>query len=105
MKNRNYRSSVQGRAVGIADAEKILHKAEVHFGLDRGEMGKLPRGDPRRAAIAWAVHRRCCVQLAWLAEQLNLSSAANASQQIRRFRKITSRTLPMELRSWRRDLS
>ena len=41
MKNRNYRSSALGRDAGIADARKILHRAERHFGLGDGEAGAL----------------------------------------------------------------
>ena len=80
-----YSNSALGRDAGIDDAEKILLMAEPHFGLGGGEIGRLPRGDLRRVAIGWAIHRRCCLPLSWVAEQLKLSSAANASQQIRRF--------------------
>ena len=55
MKNRNYRSSALGKDAGIADAGKILNRAQRHFGLGEGEVGKLPRGDLRRAAIGWAI--------------------------------------------------
>ena len=105
MKNRTYRSSALGRDAGIVDATEILHRAEKHFGLGKGEMMKLPRGDVRRAAIGWAIHRRCCTSLSWVAEQLNLSSAANASQQIRRFDVRKTNSLPKDIRAWKKLMS
>ena len=105
MKNRNYRSSALGRDAGIADARRILHRAEQHFRLGEGELGRLPRGDLRRAAIGWAIRRQCCVPLIWVAEQLNLSSAANASQQIRRFDVRKQSSLPKKIRAWKKLMS
>ncbi len=37
----------------------------------------------------------------WIAEHLNLKSAANASQQIRRFHQVPDKELPMEVRTWK----
>ncbi len=105
MKNRTYRSSTLGRDAGIVDATEILHRAEKHFGLGKGELRKLPRGDVRRAAIGWAIHRRCCTSLSWVAEQLNLSSAANARQQIRRFDVRKTNSLPKDIRAWKKLMS
>jgi REP element-mobilizing transposase RayT len=104
MKNRTYRSSALGRDAGTADATEILRRAQKHFGLGEAELGTLPRGDLRRAAIAWAIHRHCCAPLGWVAAQLNLSSAANASQQIRRFAAMEPRSLPEEVRQWRKQM-
>ena len=105
MKNRTYRSSAIGRDAGIADAGKILLRAEQHFGLGEGELARLQRGDLRRAAIGWAIHRQTCTPLGWIAEQLNLSSAANASQQIRRFDLRKASSLPKEERAWKKLMS
>ena len=59
MKNRNYRTSALWRDAGISDATKILDRAERHFGLDEGEVGKLPRSDLRRADGAWPSGSTC----------------------------------------------
>jgi hypothetical protein len=37
----------------------------------------------------------------WIAERLNLKSAANASQQIRRFHLVPDKDLPREVRAWK----
>ncbi|MFT5410310.1 MAG: putative transposase [Verrucomicrobiales bacterium] len=105
MKKRTYRSSALGRDAGIVDATEILRKAEKYFELGKGELKKLPRGDVRRAAIGWVIHRRCCTPMGWVAEQLNLRSAANASQQIRRFGTTKPAMLSEELRQWREQMS
>ena len=105
MKDRNHRSSALGRDVGIAYAKEILRKAGEHFGLDAGELKKLPRGDLRRAAIGWAIHRKSCIHLGSIAAQLNLGSAANASQQIRRFDGRKLSLLPEDVRAWNRQFT
>ncbi|MFT4548993.1 MAG: hypothetical protein ACI9UA_003486 [Pseudoalteromonas tetraodonis] len=43
--------------------------------------------------------------LVWVAEQLNLSSAANASQQIRRFDTRKPSSLPKDIGAWKKLLS
>lgn len=50
-------------------------------------------------SVAWAVAKETSVPHAWIAERLNLKSAANASQQIRRFHKGPEKELPKEVRS------
>ncbi|MDB4491599.1 hypothetical protein N9260_01100 [bacterium] len=105
MKNRTYRCSSLGKDAGIGEAAKLLQRAGQHFGLSKGEMGKLSRGDLRRAAIGWAIHRQSGTPMAWIAEKLNLSSAANASQQIRRLDGRKLRSLPKDVPAWRKRMT
>ncbi len=59
------------------------------------------KGDLRRAAIAWAIWTRTSgVSQAWIAERLNLRSAPNVCQQVRRFQKLKPKELPREIREW-----
>jgi hypothetical protein len=61
------------------------------------------RGDWRRSSVAWALAKETSVPHAWIAEKLNLKSAANASQQIRRFHLVPTRRLPREVKSWKQS--
>ena len=55
--------------------------------LTAEELVRLPGSDPRKVALASAIWEQTTVSQAWLAEHLHLRSAANASQQIRRYRQ------------------
>jgi len=59
------------------------------------------RGDWRRSFVARALARETSVVYAWIAEELNLKSAANASQQIRRFHREPEKALPKVVKQWK----
>lgn len=80
--NRNYRSSKLGRAQTQQEGEEWLALGRKHFSVE-GSLTAAPRAE--RVAIAWALHRKTNQKQAWIAEQLDLRSAANVSQQVRRF--------------------
>ncbi len=64
------------------------------------------RGDLRRSAIAWAVWTKTSgVSQQWIADELNLRSAANVSNQLRKFAKLPSKELPLEIRKWIKSIS
>ncbi|HUF62042.1 MAG TPA: hypothetical protein VMN36_08200 [Verrucomicrobiales bacterium] len=61
-------------------------------------------GDWRHNPVAWAVAKETSVPQEWIAERLNLKSAANASQQVRRFDQLPDRELvkqPEHLTPWK----
>ena len=71
--------------------------------MDEAALTEDRRKDWRRASVAWAVAKETSVPHAWIAEELNLKSAANASQQIRRFQLEPEKSLPKEVRTWKRS--
>lgn len=100
--NRNYSGSPQGKDRSRHDAEAILEKAVSHFNLEGPDpVGALKRGDRRKVAIAWAIWRRTSMPQKWIADQTGLKSAANVSQQVRRYSGLTERKLSAEEREWR----
>jgi len=101
--SRDYRASETVRDHNEKRAREILSEAETHFGASLEILRVVKRGDWTRAAIAWAIWRETIVSQRWIAEELNLKSAANASQQIRRFAKLHARELPKLLRSWKQS--
>ena len=102
-RNRNYRSSRQGHERREDEAKATLRQGCRFFGLNLEKVRDLPRGDLRRVAIAWAIHRRSCVPQSWIAQELNLCSPANVSQQVRRFERRSVKTLPRRIAAWKRD--
>jgi hypothetical protein len=67
------------------------------------QLGEVRRNDLTREAVAWAIWKETIVSQKWIAETLILKSAANASQQIRRFSKLKDSELPKSIRSWRKS--
>ena len=102
-KSRNYRSRSAGPAKdhGLRRAEEIVAEGERHYRLDESGLRMDRRGDWRRASVAWAVAKETSAPHSWIAQRLNLKSAANASQQIRRFALASERELPKEVRAWK----
>src|SRR5690606_1215213 len=96
-KSRNYRSRSAGPAKdhGLRRAEEIVAEGERHDRLDESGLKMDRRGDWRRASVAWA--KETSAPHSWIAQRLNLKSAANASQQIRRFALASERELPKEV--------
>ena len=70
------------------------------LGLTEDDL-KISRGsDPRKVSLAWAIARSTTVSQRWIANRLTMRSAANVSQQIRRFEaKLESQSDP-QTRSW-----
>ncbi len=100
-KNRNYRSSPLGKDHAEQSANTILETAVDHFGFDEMDDMKIPaRGDLTRVAIACRVFHETTMSLGWIAEQLNLKSAANVGQQVRKFRAMETKEWPVSIRKW-----
>ncbi len=85
--NRNYRSSPIGKEQERRTAEEWIEVGKAHFRLDLPSEGRQHHRE--RVAIAWALHRRTNQAQKWIAEKLGLHSAANVSQQVRRFQLET----------------
>ena len=83
--NRNYRSSLEGRAKGLTEAKELVTLGFRHFGIGEKEMESTPGTYRPKVAIAWALHARTTVSQTWIAERLGMKSASNVSQQIRRW--------------------
>jgi putative transposase len=73
-----------GRDHAQAEAERIVRDGLQRFGLSESDLESLPGSDPRKVAIARTVHRNTTTLLGWTAKRLQMKSAANVSQQLRR---------------------
>jgi putative transposase len=83
-RNRNYQSTQMGRDHAQAEAERIVRDGLQRFGLSESDLESLPGSDPRKVAIAGTVHRNTTTLLGWTAKRLQMKSAANVSQHLRR---------------------
>ena len=80
-------ASEEKRAHGEQEAWRLLAEGMAVAELSVEELPRLPGSDARKVAIAQVLWGQTTVGMKWLAEQLHLRSAANASQQIRRYRQ------------------
>jgi putative transposase len=86
-RHRSANASSEKRAHGENEARRLIAEGKVIAGLTDEELAELPGSEARKVAIAAVVWGRTTVGMKWIAENLHLRSAANASQQIRRYRQ------------------
>ncbi len=82
--NRTYGSSPQHRAHGQQEAEKLLAKGLRVHQLSPKLVSELRGTDPRKIAIAVNLWQNTTASQAWIADHLQMKSAANVSQILRR---------------------
>jgi putative transposase len=99
-RNRNYRTSRQAHDHAEFRAEELIRTGMAALGL-RDEDLKLARGgDARKVSLAWAIARSTTVSQSWIAQKLGMKSAANVSQQIRRFELNREQLTDPRIRKW-----
>ena len=99
VRHRSGRTGGESRAHGKQEAERLLKAGLEAAGLTPEEVKRLPGSERRKVAIARVIWQQTTVNLEWLAGQLSLKSAANASQQMRRWQPEVN-DLPKALRTW-----
>ena len=107
-KDRGVRGSELYQRHDKVGAERILRQGEKHFGAKLEVLSEPRYGDLRRVALAYALVKRTTVSRSWIAERLNLKSAANVSQRVKKFEQEKAGRLGELERKWRskiQDLS
>jgi putative transposase len=102
-RNRTYRSGAIARAHDRAEAERLLREGLVAAALEETVLASMPGSDARKRALANLLLERTLVRQSWVAERLAMGSAANVSQQVRRYR-IKKPKLPPKLRAYLRSV-
>ena len=100
---KDFRSSDQARDHDLWDGERMISKAVQQFALKSGlreEFTALPRGDLRRVAVAWAVHRRTSLRQSWIVDRLGVRSGDNVSAQVRKLSTRASEELSPRIQAW-----
>jgi hypothetical protein len=85
-KNRTYRSAPLFRAHDERQAQRLLNGGLAVAGLSTRELDSLPGSDVRKVALANLLLERTVARQSWIADKLAMRSAANVSQQVRRYR-------------------
>jgi aryl-alcohol dehydrogenase-like predicted oxidoreductase len=69
--------------------------------LRREDELKASKGsEPRKVSLAWAIARSMTMSRSWTANRLNMSNAANVSQQVRRFEAGFKRQTDSRIKEW-----
>lgn len=98
--SRAYRKTPQVTAHGEEQAKRWLADGLKAAGLMAKDLSALKGSDLRKLALAELLWKRTTVSQEWIAEKLSMRSAANVSQQLRRFdRAKANAKLPMELQN------
>ena len=98
-RNRTYRSGAVSRAHDEREAERLLSEGLAAAGLEEDALNHLPGSDVRKMALASLLLERTVTRQSWIAERLAMRSAANVSQQVRRYR-IENPKLPAKLKAY-----
>ena len=86
-KGRALAASAESRAThDQAEAERLVADGMKEMGLTPEELNRLFGSEPRKVAMAQAVHACTSVPQTWTAERLRMKSAANVSQQLQRLK-------------------
>ena len=101
--SRPYKIDEQAADFAELTAERIIANGVAHFhltGTDSEHFAALPRGDVRRDAIAWELWKKTSLPQRWIAERLELRSAANVSDRVRRFDRKDAKQQAVKIRKW-----
>ncbi|HEY2714054.1 MAG TPA: transposase [Chthoniobacterales bacterium] len=83
-RSRAYRGAAVRQAHGMERAQRWLEQGLAAAGLRQEELPRLRGSDPRKVNLAQLLWRRTTVTQEWLADKLQMRSAANVSQLLRR---------------------
>jgi REP element-mobilizing transposase RayT len=98
-RNRTYRSAPVARAHDQSEAERLVTEGLAAARLEESMLASLPGSDVRKVALASVLLARTVANQGWIATRLAMCSAANVSQQVRRFRSRTP-DLPASLKKY-----
>ena len=82
-----------------AEAEQIVRDGMGCLQMSAAELKMTAGSDPKKVVIAKAVHEKTAVSRRWTAARLEMKSAMNVSQQIKRL-KTGKLNLPKEAKRW-----
>jgi REP element-mobilizing transposase RayT len=102
--SRAYRKTPQVASHSEGQAECWLAEGLQAAGLAAKNLSGLKGSDPRKLALAELLWKRTTVSQEWIAEKLSMRSAANVSQQLRRFERVKEQSkLSPEMRGFLKD--
>jgi putative transposase len=85
LSSRNRRSTHQWSDHAEASATALIRQGLKALELSEDQLKASNGSEPRKVSLAWAIARSTTMSQSWIADRLNMRSAANVSQQVRRF--------------------
>jgi hypothetical protein len=93
-------STHQWRDHAQASATDLIRRGLKALELSEDQLKASKESEPRKVSLAWAIARSTTVTQTWIANRLNRRSAANVSQQVRRFEKELKRQTDSRIKEW-----
>lgn len=98
--NRNRRTTDQWRDHAQQSATDLIRQGLKTLGLSEAQLRATKGSEPRKVSLAWAVARSTTLSQTWIADHLHMRSAANVSQQVRRFESQLKRQTDPRIKRW-----
>jgi putative transposase len=86
--------------ISQVSATDLIRQGLKTLGLSEDELKASKGSEPRKVSLAWAIARSTTMSQSWIADRLNMRSAANVSQQVRRFETGLKRQTDSRIREW-----
>jgi REP element-mobilizing transposase RayT len=100
LRHRNRRSTHQWRDHAQSSATDLIRQGFNVLELSEVQLKTTKGSEPRKVSLAWAIARSTTLSQSWIADRLHMRSAANVSQQVRRFEtQLKSQTDP-RIKRW-----
>ena len=68
--------------------------------LSEDQLETTKGSEPRKVSLAWAIARSTTLSQSWIADRLHMRSAANVSQQVRRFESQLKSHTDSRIKRW-----
>jgi putative transposase len=98
--NRNRRTTRQWRDHAQINATDLIRRGLRSLGLSEDQLKATKGSEPRKVSLAWAIARSTTLSQSWIGDRLNMRSAANVSQQVRRFERESKRQTDARIKRW-----
>jgi putative transposase len=100
LSHRNGRSTHQWRDHAQVSGTDLIRQGFKALGLSEEQLKATKGSEPRKVSLAWALARTTTLSQSWIADRLNMRSAANVSQQVRRFETQLHRQNDSRIKRW-----
>ena len=98
--NRNRRSTHQWHDHAQVAATKLIREGLRVLDLSEDQLKSSSGSEPRKVSLAWAIARSTTMTQSWIATRLHMRSAANVSQQVRRFERELKQQTDSRIKHW-----
>ena len=100
LRNRNRRTTRQWRDHAQVSASDLIRQGLEALELSEDQIKASRGSETRKVSLAWAIARSITVSQSWIADRLNMRSAANVSQQVRRFERELKGQSDPRIKGW-----